>query len=560
MKNKLMKMTTMIILALAMILSTISVAAVEVATQPGKVEAPEGDPISKAEWTKNPSGTITVSGIVPNDTVEVYKVIDITYDENTNQVKKEWVSEIKELIEDNSKRLSFSTMEDYVKNDENAKELYEFVMSALSNGKLEMLSIATIQADPDESGDIKINISEMGQYMIFGKGVNVYAPMTATFEPTLKEINGKNEYVYYNQIKIEAKASSPTVDKKIVPINKGQEINSENTDSVAIEDWVNYNLNVTAPFFPEKAVDKTFVLRDTMEKGLKGVSGITITADDGTVLDGVPLTGTQFAEIHPDLTGYDYGVKYYEDTQFNGEAEALQAGSFEIIFNMDSEKVNGKAKLVVDYDSKVTELMKPSEEEGDGEDNTVTLIWPKNVWKTASDYTVVPPEGQEDDYNREDDTVTVFTYGLVVTKTDEKTNKPLEGAVFNLYKDGVEEPIRKGLTTGSDGTFTIIGLDEGKYVLKETKAPDGYVLLNENVEFEIKGAVDENGELTGYLTSKQGTNLYTSLASIGVANKPGFNLPKTGGAGTAIFTILGVVLMGGALLLVVRMRKANGAK
>lgn len=556
----------MIILALAMVLSTISVAAVEPATQPGKVETPEGDPISKAEWIKNPSGIITVSGIVPNDTVEVYKVIDITYDENTNQVIKKWVPEVAELIQENSKRLSFSTMEDYVKNDENAKELYELVILALSNGNLTMTPVSTSKAIPDEADpnkpvDMEFDISEMGQYMLIGKGANVYAPMTATFEPTLKEINGKNEYVYYNQIKIEAKASRPTVDKKIVPINKGQEINSENTDSVAIGDWVNYNLDVKAPFFPENAVDKTFVLRDTMETGLKGVRGITITAD-GTLLKGVTLTGTQFTEIHPDLAGYDFGVKYYKDAQFSGEAEALEAGSFEIIFNMNSEKVNGKAKLVVDYDSLVTNLMKPSETENDGEDNTVTLIWPKNVWEMASDYTQVPPEGQEDEdkYNREDDKVTVFTYGLVVTKTDEKTTKPLEGAVFALYKKGVDEPLEPELTTGTDGTFEVTGLDEGKYVLKEIKAPDGYVLLNEDVEFEVKGDRDENGELTGYLVSKQGTALHTAVANVGVTNRQGFNLPKTGGAGTAIFTLIGVVLMGGALLLVVRMRKANGAK
>lgn len=533
MKNKLMKMTTMIILALAMILSTISVAAV---AELGEAESTTGTAVenwkpSEESTVVSIDNTISITNLIQGDTVEIYKVITTKYNPSTNNVTREWANgSIKALAES----INFSTVEEYAKKDENAKTLYEAVIKAASKADA---SIPQFQDSiiVGEDGTAQITVNEMGQYMIIGKGVNVYAPMTATFEPKYNKDSKK--YEYYNQIEIGAKASKPTVEKQIVTDGT----NSPNTDSVAINDVVEFELIVTAPVFPANAVDNTFVLRDTMEAGLQGVNSIAVKSNGETV--------------------EDYTVEYYADDKFeNLTNNSAEARSFEISFKMKSEKVNGSKDIVVTYNSEVTEEMKPSTKKGDGEDNTVTLIWPKNVWKTASDYTVVPPEGQEDDYNREDDTVTVFTYGLVVTKTDENTKKPLEGAVFALYKEGVDEPLKPNLTTNDEGKIVVTGLDEGNYRLKEIKAPDGYVLLNEEIEFAIIGARYENGELTGYLKNEQGTILETAVVEVGVTNRQGFNLPKTGGAGTAIFTILGVVLMGGALLLVVRMRKANGAK
>ena len=56
-------------------------------------------------------------------------------------------------------------------------------------------------------------------------------------------------------------------------------------------------------------------------------------------------------------------------------------------------------------------------------------------------------------------------------KTDDSYN-PVKGAEFTLY-DSEHKEVAK-VTSADDGTVTFSGLDDGKYFLKETKAPDGY--------------------------------------------------------------------------------------
>ena len=62
-----------------------------------------------------------------------------------------------------------------------------------------------------------------------------------------------------------------------------------------------------------------------------------------------------------------------------------------------------------------------------------------------------------------------------LTKTDaEDADKMLGGAVFKLYKNGIELP--EEYTTNSNGEIVVEKLEPGTYYFKETKAPDNYIL------------------------------------------------------------------------------------
>ena len=109
---------------------------------------------------------------------------------------------------------------------------------------------------------------------------------------------------------------------------------------------------------------------------------------------------------------------------------------------------------------------------------------------------------------------------------------------------GAEKDNGQFVTT--KGTPILIkGLSLGEYALKETTTVDGYTLLTKDVEFNL---VDSN--LDGNLD-----DAYSNILSKTVDNKKGFSMPDTGGMGTYIFTIGGLVVMAGAVLLLVSSKK-----
>ena len=181
-----------------------------------------------------------------------------------------------------------------------------------------------------------------------------------------------------------------------------------------------------------------------------------------------------------------------------------------------------------------------------------------------------------------DDTVIVFTYKTVVNKTNE-AGAPLAGAEFKLekfvkddkgtitYKNVKGKWIEKTLSSNQDGTvFTSTGLDDGYYRLTETKAPDHYNQLKEAIYFEITATHDilsDSPSLTAFNGSDISTGetaKFTFTAektegsiSTSVINKKGSTLPETGGIGTTIFYVVGVVLMLGAGVLLITKRRMS---
>lgn len=103
-------------------------------------------------------------------------------------------------------------------------------------------------------------------------------------------------------------------------------------------------------------------------------------------------------------------------------------------------------------------------------------------------------------------------------------------------KDGEYKVALEGETdatttlVATSGTLKVTGLDEGNYEFKETKAPTGYKVNSDNKAFTIEA--NENNEVT----INAGEFVNTKLSS----------LPSTGGMGTYLFTIIGVVVMAGA--------------
>lgn len=117
--------------------------------------------------------------------------------------------------------------------------------------------------------------------------------------------------------------------------------------------------------------------------------------------------------------------------------------------------------------------------------------------------------------------------GAAATKTPINVVKVSDG----VYKVALDrEEGATDILVATNGTLKVTGLDEGKYEFKETKAPTGYKVNPDNKAFEI--IANEEKEVTADPVEFVNTKLSS--------------LPSTGGMGTYLFTIIGVVVMAGA--------------
>lgn len=145
----------------------------------------------------------------------------------------------------------------------------------------------------------------------------------------------------------------------------------------------------------------------------------------------------------------------------------------------------------------------------------------------------------------------VHTGGINIFKYT-GTDTPLRGAEFQVFKTeedaiALTNPIAlisdDGLSTyttatsATDGYASFKGLAYGTYYIVETKAPAGYNLLKS----PVKVTVDDTS--------------HDSLEAIKIKNNSGFQLPKTGGIGTYIFTFGGLIIMLIALILAIKSKE-----
>lgn len=381
----------------------------------------------------------------------------------------------------------------------------------------------------------------MGEYLLVAKGgLKLYQPTTVTIAPVYSTEegtwgvgtpdiggNGVNANMKSQDLPFEKEATSGT--------------------TVQIGDTVTYKLTAVVPDYPEDAVAKTFKIGDTLSEGLTFQS-LTIT---------VSLNADMSSPINP--------VGNYR-TIIDGAATE----DFVIEFTEDFINANAGETVYVRYSAIVNEKAFTTDSLG----NSAYSAY--NDPYDNSSYVEVPAEEH------------VYTYGITLTKKDKNDTEVtgLEGAEFVLKQDDTELKFSESesdgvyiydangtatLTTASDGTLQIKGINVGTYVLEEITAPDGYVLptgsititINDDADGAADGEIDTDSTVTKTGTIAIGDNIVRkdNVISFDVLNVNGddasFTLPVTGGAGTVMFTIIGILLMGGAAAIIIISKKRS---
>ncbi|EOH90132.1 SpaA isopeptide-forming pilin-related protein [Enterococcus pallens] len=145
---------------------------------------------------------------------------------------------------------------------------------------------------------------------------------------------------------------------------------------------------------------------------------------------------------------------------------------------------------------------------------------PGYILNTQPIYFVVSPDlesGPIDAFSFTNYQSTVAGTKVDGDKLSEQSNQLLAGAEFQVYKQNADGSRGEGpvsffdeddqstdtVVTGENGKFLIKGLEEGRYLLVETKAPENFALGTKEIPFEISSSLGEPeainlGEIDNY--------------------------------------------------------------
>ena len=151
---------------------------------------------------------------------------------------------------------------------------------------------------------------------------------------------------------------------------------------------------------------------------------------------------------------------------------------------------------------------------------------------------------------------------IKLEKHDSTNGNKIQGAQFKLFKYNdlnVKEELWC-LATNNKGEIDFGLLKPGKYEIEEIKPADGYIInTSKSFTFTILSTADENNKFvvrndTSPLVQlvngfSESTNNGQVICTIIAVNTPGTALPSTGGPGTTIYTLGGLLLVIGAGLM-----------
>lgn len=487
------------------------------------------------ETSKTPSdadlGTITVRGLQPGDSVAIAKIVKANYN-------KYGVIGYEALYKDDKGAA--------IPADVQAPTPGEIV-KLMNNQSVKFKTPVTVENGKSE---VVFNELTVGMYLIKVTpkegNVTTYNPMIAsikyenanTGDPIPGEVNATSNWVINNEIAYAKSTQNYTPEKVIVKADK-----ESKNDIVKAGESVKFKISGTIPSYSEDYyTDPTYILTDTLSKGL------TIKANYAETLKGI--INNNVPKVVENQTPDAVDVTIAKD----GDNNVITI-TFKQAYLWKVAKVENR-----EYSFEYEATVNGSEYNLDASTNSVALKYTREPGK-KEDATPVKTYHYTFNFNGE------------VKKVNEKS-EALPGAEFQLFTNAdctskattvAGNEIKK--TSDKDGLFAFSGLDDEIYYLKEVKAPATYQLTDKVYKVQFEDFKYDGDKMTSYTVSvtevdKKGNTIGESAKTVytlsngeakatsqtitNIQNTKLGTLPSTGGMGTYLFTIIGVVVMAGA--------------
>lgn len=456
----------------------------------------------------------------------------------------------------------------------NATGVKNALETAVKNGGVTM-------TETDATGHTSASDMEQGLYLVVE--TRVPENVTSTCNPffvslPMTTVDGA-AWNYDVTVYPKNQTGNPTLDKTVRESKNSTGKNNgslteiadgyAHTATASIGDTVEYQIISTLPTITSQATSlSAYTFVDTLSKGIQYAKNDVVIEffKDATCTDKITIW---------DGDSGKFAVSY-DDTANTMTISMTEAGLAEIneaatVYENSVKRGYSDCTMRITYAATLTTDVKLGDTDNS---NKVMLTWKR----TNTTY-----------FDTLEDCCHVYTYGIDVLKQFSDNKGNAQNVKFLLHNDTDDVYViaeqkegvyyAKGFATkkadattfvpNTSGHVIIKGLEDDTYSLAETATDKGYILLKEDIKIVIKTA--ENGAceqcaaklLTASATVNGKAVSMTdgnAIAPLTVVNNPGFDLPKTGGYGTWMFTVGGVLLLGAAAFIAVKSRKRENNK
>ena len=536
-----------------------------------------------------PKGTLTVNNTVAGKTLDLYQIFtatksgeNVAYTLNSayEGFFQSKISGASTLTGEALSEKAYTYVKEQVGTNGDAETAKTFAKDVLgwildSNNNITATKTVNTTATSTVVSDLAY-----GYYLVYPKGAT--GNQTYTSAASLVSITAETAT-------INMKSNYPTVDKKLVSTQTPGN-NSITVNGILNPSWESIHQGVLGED-DENDPEDTIAPHSESDEKKAGDFGIGDTVT------------YQLTSKVPDMTGYNSYTFKFTDTLSKGldlkailsvkvgdtELKAGKAGDNTYLPTYTTNE-NGTHTLTISFNEFYNNFK-------DRTGDTITVVYTATLNKDAEigmnpntnkavvEYSNNPSTGGTG--TSEPSIVDVHTFNFTIFKyyLKDETKTALANAEFELYKANAAGDVAdtdakinivdegKGvyrqatadeakatdftsakIVSDADGKVLVKGLDAGTYYLRETKAPDGYNLLLDDVKVEIKAVYDDTtGKLTRYsvdYTYNGKTTTGTAITAadnspeVAVENKTGAELPSTGSKGALMVTLAGIVLFG----------------
>lgn len=512
---------------------------------------------------ENYSREITFTGVAKGDTVKAYQLMK--YDANYNEYifYREFETFAANFYDSKTQSLEEHLAES-TKEHLTALMINYAIMTDSAHGGVSFPP-NPVEATADANNEVKMTL-EPGYYLLL---VSTTAQNNRTYMPVTVFVQVKN-----GNVKVYAAGSEladdltavfkyedgPAINVRVSDDSKATTTQWKETAGGRVGETMDFYMEVSIPAYESEHVAISSLIAKCQLAGLSYVAdsmkATTLPKADSDAVEGAIIGTTagtdgnltvelNYSKIRNAATGRGLIYLHFKATvapDAVAESEASATARLEYVFSMEADKTKTTADstaAVYNYDFT---LFKKSNE----------LIDPSNAGSghqplAGAGFTLYADEA--------------MTKAINMVKVEANGDV---GAYYRPALEGEEGTVAQmDANMGDDkNILSIRGLDVGAYYVKETKTPSGYYAPKGDFKLELAAVLNTGETLDKQLASGGFSNLDKADTLLIQHNEVNKNLnrfevhllnsstpvlPTTGGVGTVMFTVIGLLCMGAAL-------------